>query len=129
MEIKTKESKMQTITINISTDSLYKSFESEFESYRVGIREDGCGIWNSLESFETEKKFFLNMVKNFIDNGLYTSQVVNVEEFVNGFIYGGCIMEFDDAREEGESDKDLIERLRESCLYVDDDMKLFIESF
>lgn len=117
---------MEKFSVLVSKEKLLEMFDKEFQSYEKGVHE--LGRWQSQEAFLRDKNFFLKMIDSFIDSGVY-SEELDIEKEVDLFIHNALILEFDDVREDLETDEDLISRLQDSFLFVDVENRLCIECF
>lgn len=114
----------EKIQITLPIGEFLSLLEKEFDSYPV---RDGARF-ESIDERNNLKALFLEMNEHFCFEGIGSCE--SIEEYVNIFIYGAIIGDFEDYKESGfDSFDDYLDYLRENNLYVSESLKRFVESF
>ena len=75
-------------------------------------------------------KLFLAMNDNFCFGGIGgIGNCETIEDYVNAFVYGASCGYIEDVEGYGDDFSQKVEWCYDHCLYVDEDLKMYVESF
>ena len=106
---------MNTVNISMSLQGFLALLEKEIREYDVS---------------EDSVKLFLAMNESFCLDGIGgTGNCETIEDYVNAFVYGASGGYIEDVDGYGDDFSEKVEWCYDHCLYVDEDLKMYVESF
>lgn len=110
---------MELIQVSMTKEAFLGLLDREIEEY----------TYNNQTS-QDRKKLFLAMNEHFCDEGIGgTGNCESIEDYVNAFVYGASWGYIEDIEGYGDEYSKKVDWCYDNCLYTDEDLKMYVESF